>query len=118
MSIDKNRFTESVNKHRQESRISDVLQLVHAAVPIDKVTQSPEWNSVLQLIQGMIDAEQAKYEDLHKKFVAPQLVNHDQIMLMKQQITASLSRISTLIEVRDLPKTVLDAAAKVKNNLT
>ena len=117
MTVDRKRFDETVNKRKEEHHISEVLHLVHAAVPIEKVTQSPEWNSFLQLIEGLIENEQRKYETLHKQLVDPNTVNTDKIMLLKQQITASLSRIEAWIEARDLPGKVLTAADKAKRNI-
>lgn len=119
MNIDRKRFSEVLKnvKDREQKSQTDVLHLVHSAVPLDKLTHSPEWNSFLQLIEGMIELEQKKYEGLHKQIVDPNMVNVEKIMLVKQQITASLSRLATLIETRDLPKQILAAAEQAKRNI-
>lgn len=115
--IDRKRFNETLTKKKEESKVSDVLHLVHAAVPIDNITKSSDWNSFLQLIEGMIESEQRKFEPLNKKLSDPKTVNVDEIMLLKSQITVSLSRIEALIEVRDLPKQILEAVDKVKTSI-
>lgn len=108
---------ETLSKKMADAKVSDVLHLVHAAVPIEHITKSSDWNSFLQLIEGMIEVEQRKFEPLNKKLSSPNTVNVDEIMLLKAQLTVCLSRIDTLIEVRDLPKKILESADKVKTSI-
>lgn len=117
MTIDRDRFTEAAKQHLRERGLSAALHLIHAAVPIEKLTMSDEWNSYLQLIEGLLEQEQQSLEQLQRELSSPTLANAERIMQLKLQIAGSFARLKTLTEVRDLPRELIGAAATARERL-
>jgi hypothetical protein len=115
--IDRNRFKEAASQKLQERGLSASLHLIHAAVPMEKMTASAEWNSYLQLIEGMLEKEQQTCDRLQQELSSPNLANVERLMQLKLQLAGCLASLKTLTEVRDLPIDIVGAAARAKERL-
>ena len=117
--IDRSRFqsVSEINRQKMEDKaLSSTLHLLHAAVPIEKLTRSNEWNAYLELIEGMIETEQKRIEEMQKKLNDPNVVNIDQIMLLKANLAKSLGALGAYMQVRDMPQQIVGAAERARGD--
>lgn len=113
MTVDRQRFIEQskLARERLQDRIlSAHLHLFHAAVPLEQLTQSGEWNHYLTLVEGLLTITRAQRDEFQRKLADPNVVNVDALMHLKLQLAAAQTRIVTLEEVRDLPTQIIGAA--------
>jgi len=96
--------------HRQQARKVEaaIYQLRQAEVPITKLTQDPNWNYYLSLLQSKIEEStmslRAAQEDRTVDF------SHAVLAERRAQVLAWQARIDTLEEVLHLPTDILSGA--------
>lgn len=121
MTITRTQYEKS-SKERAADKLSDrhlsaVLHLVHAAVPLETLTNSPEWDRYLQLITALLEIASKQEQELVGKLSWNGTVNHDELMLTKIQLAMWRGRAGALQDVLSLPKQVLEAAARAKESM-
>ena len=116
--IDRKDFLARSVKKIDDRGLSATLQLLHAAVPMEKVTQSLEWNSYLELISGLLEEERNKYASFQTRISDPTLVNTDKIMILKIALAQSSAVIETLNYVSDIPKQIMEAAKRKEDKIS
>lgn len=99
-----------------DRQLSSALHLIHAAAPLEKLTQSDEWNRYLQLVTGLI-AQTQEQERLFTQQLKGALVKHEDLLLVKLNLAAAEARIQALQQVLELPKTILEASERVKGSV-
>lgn len=118
MPLDRSAYEKIVKEraveHLQDRVVSAALSLMHEAVPMTALTQSPEWDRYLQLISGEIEKARRNEELLTAKITNPGVVNHDQIMLLKLSLQAWRSRRESFEHALALPKQIIDGAKRAE----
>lgn len=113
--FDRTQFLKQQKDKLQDKSLSAALHLKAAAVPLQHLTRSDDWNRYLQMLQGELETARMDESALMKK-LSGYVVNVDALMTIKMQLAAAQATCTTLEKIIALPQQIMDAAARLNDN--
>ena len=116
MKADKSEVKEVLDNLIKEKKKDHLVLVEQAAVANEKLTSSPTWNIYLQEIQAMIDKAENSLKTFKEQLCNPMVVNPDEVQLIRNQIFIYTERLTSLREVLDFPKRIIDDGQAAKDS--
>ncbi len=122
MAFDRDRY-EKFAKERVEAahakgvRPAQILQLVHAAPPMERLTTSNEWNSYISVLQAWLDKANKDRVTLVDSLTNAITIDPMHIAQLKAQINICDGYIKALEQALSLPRQIVDNAKSVEDLL-
>jgi len=118
--IDRKEWTEHVaekaNTKARESR-PGLEMLQQAAVKSSSLTGNPAWDTFLSYLQAAVDTTKLQRDAFQDKLTDPDLVNTEEMLRLKSNITRCSERIIAWETAISLPKDIIAEGEKAKSLL-
>ena len=108
----KRRRTENVQREARHLR-----QVAQAEAPMTVLTGVREWDLYLQVVQAMIVRTEASAKEAAARLEAPEVLDHDQMMVAKIELLKLRQAVVTMTELRDLPQMLIERGRAAKKLL-
>ena len=88
--------------------------LKQAQVKMELLTGDPHWDTFLSYLQNALEGLRLVEERFEKELIAPDLVDHGDIMKVKHGLVQVSAQINLLEGILALPKDIIESGEKAK----
>lgn len=94
--------------------VQDALtKLRTAALPMEKLTGSAEWDSFLRKCAALQEADQAELLSIQEKLASPAYLEDKTLRTLRHSLVRVVGRIEARQQVMDLPKEIVERAREL-----
>lgn len=105
------------NGERLKERESQLTALVRAAVPTERLTSNPDWNTYLSYLQGLVEETEKVVKQLEVQLNEGEVYEHASMLLLKSRIQRGKERIAAFTLAMEIPGRLKEGALEAKDLL-
>lgn len=100
----------NIERDRHRIIAEGLAKLRTAAVPMEKLTGSEEWDSFLRKCEAFQDTDRAQLTALEEKWNSTSYLADEQLRILRMEMLRLRSRVEARQEVMDLPQEIVRSA--------
>lgn len=104
-------------REKSRERAPELRQIAQAAVSMDKLTHTPEWDFYLQIVQDTIDELGGMIQTLQDRSLSSPSFESHEMASMKARTLEVLAQKRALEQVLGLPKQIMEKGKDAKLSL-